>query len=168
MSTSISSTAIDTGDMPADATDIAHELGFKPIQAWVKDETRRDETSGAQRTRRHREKAEQQGLKQLSVTLPVELHPMVKALAARTKAGEPPATVLAELMPVPSLPGNDLAAPKSAGSLLRLEGLPAWRRWLLRWLLPRDRASACRTAPQNPMGCLGSVTGKMPSTTRTG
>lgn len=152
MTTSISSTSIDTGNMPADATDIAHELGFKSIQAWVKDETRRDGTGGAQRTRRHREKAEQQGLKQLSVTLPIELHPMVKALAARTKAGESPAMVLAELMPVPSLPGNDVTAPRSAGSLFRLEGLPAWRRCLLRWLLPRDMASACRSAQRNSMG----------------
>lgn len=130
------SSAPDNLDTLVDAANAVRELGFKPIRAWVPDETKRDETSGAQRTRRHREKAEQQGLKQLSVTLPIELHPMVKALATRTKAGELPAAVLAELIPLPSLTGgNDLAALTSAGSLL-LEGLPAWRRWLLRLLLP--------------------------------
>jgi hypothetical protein len=144
----ISSGAPDGLDILVDAADAVRELGFKPIRAWVPDETKRNETNGAQRTRRHREKAEQQGLKQLSVTLPVELHPLVKTLAARTKAGEPPATVLAELMPMPGLPGSESTTPKSADSLPQLERLPAWRRWLLRWLLPRDQQLMPVVGPQ--------------------
>ncbi len=132
------SSAPDNLDTLVDAANAVRELGFKPVRAWVRDETKRDETSGAQRTRRHREKAEQQGLKQLSVTLPVELHPMVKELAARTKAGEPPAAVLAELIPVPNLPNSGPATTNPDASFVRLDALPAWRRWLLRWLLPRD------------------------------
>lgn len=155
MTNPISSTATDVHMLP-DAIDIARELGFKPIQAWVPAETKRDATSGAQRTRRNREKAEQHGLKQLSVTLPVELHPLVKTIAARTKAGEAPATVLAELMPVPCYQDNLAPATNPDASLVWFEALPPWRRWLLRWLLPRDRQS------------MPLETGRMSSKTRTG
>jgi len=124
------------GEMPTNVADAARELGLKRVQAWVPDETKKGGTSGALRTRRSREKAEQQGLKQLSVTLPVELHAMVKTLAARTKAGEQPEAVLAELLPAAS-PLRIEAAPQNiAASAAWLDSLPAWRRWLLRWLLP--------------------------------
>ncbi len=62
----------------------ARGLGLKPVRAWVPDTEKNVGTAGAERTRRCREKAEQQGLKQLSITLPAELHPMLKTLAART------------------------------------------------------------------------------------
>lgn len=138
MTKSIPSTVADPSDLPVDATEMVRELGFKPIRAWVPDGNMQEETSGALRTRRCREKAKQLGLKQLSVTLPVELHPILKVLAARTKAGEPPATVLAELMPALSLTDGDTADAKPDASFVPLETLPAWRRWLLRWLLPRN------------------------------
>lgn len=122
--------------MPEDVADAARELGLKLIRAWVRDESKKAGTAGAQRTRRCREKAEQQDLKQLSVTLPVELHALVKALAARRKAGEPPEAVVAELVRAasPSCKGPD--AQNSGTAIAWLDSLPAWGRWLLRWLLP--------------------------------
>ncbi len=124
------------GDAPADVADAARELGLKPVRAWVADESKKDGTAGAQRTRRSREKAEQHGLKQLSVTLPVELHAMVKTLAARTKAGEPPGAVMAELLPAVVPVRTGAAAQGNEASTAWMDSLPAWRRWLLRWLLP--------------------------------
>ncbi len=177
-------------DMPLDVAGAARELGLKPVRAWVSDETKKSRTAGAERVRRCRDKAEQQGFKQLSITVPAELHPTLKALAARTKAGEPAPAVLAELLPELSVASADstekgpaepagwlktppaelhpmlttLVARTQAGEPLRvvlaellpeagitltspndkdlgplpawLDALPAWRRWLLRWLLP--------------------------------
>jgi len=123
-------------DIPFDVAGAARELGLIPIRAWVADQKKKDGTSGADRTRRSREKAEQQGLKQLSITLPADLHPKLKTFAARTKSGEPPEAVLAELF-TPSCTPNEYATDKSSDSSATwLDALPAWRRWLLRWLMP--------------------------------
>lgn len=123
-----------------DVADAARELGLTPIRAWVADTNRRSRTAGAERTRRCREKAEQHGLKQVSITLPAELHPMLKALAARTKVGEPPETVLADFFPsfftqqeIDTENGLDF-------NPTWMDALPAWRRILLRWLIPADVA----------------------------
>lgn len=125
--------------MPLDVAGAARELGLKPVRAWVPDDEKlKSRSAGAERVRRCRQKAEQQGLKQLSITVPAELHPMLKTLAARTKAGEQADVVLAELIPKPSIARPDVANEQPATTLATLEGLPAWRRWLLRWLLPRD------------------------------
>lgn len=120
----------------------ARSLGLKPVRAWVPDATKQVENSGASRTQRARTKAENAGLKQVSVTLPLELHPLLKDFAARTKAGEPADLVMAELIRSlqPSL--STAAQPRSvlATSTQRfwvsLDGMSWWRRWLLRWLLP--------------------------------
>lgn len=127
-----------TNDMPLDVAGAARELGLKPVRAWVPDEKLKVRSAGAERVRRSREKSEQQGLKQLSITVPEELHPALKTLATRTKAGEPADTVLAELFPTPgnSCPSTGNAQPNTI--LFWLDALPAWRRWLLRWLLPRN------------------------------
>lgn len=125
-------------DKQMDDADAARGIGFKPIRAWVPDETKKERTAGARRTQRCREKAELQGLKQLSITLPVDLHPMVKTLATRTKAGEPLETVLAKLMPAPSPARKETVIPDSDSLAASLASLPAWRRWLLLWLLPAE------------------------------
>jgi len=70
---------------PSDASEMAcaaRSLGLKSVRAWVPDIQKKNKTDGAQRTKRSLEKAENQGLKQLSITLPAELHPMLKTLAA--------------------------------------------------------------------------------------
>ena len=69
-------------------------------------------------------------------TQPAELHPMLKTLVARTQAGESLRLVLAELLPEAgtALTPPDGKRPESSSSWL--DTLPAWRRWLLRWLLP--------------------------------
>lgn len=117
-------------------TEAARTLGLKPVRAWVPDE-QATRSAGAERVRRFREEAEQRGLKQLSITVPSDLHPALKALAKRTKSGEDATLVLAELMPGLLLE----AMPPSASSYVPriLDGLPAWRRWLLRWLLPVEQ-----------------------------
>ena len=140
----ISSTNPTADSLMSDTPDVAsaaRELGLKPVRAWVPDEKKAG-TAGAERTRRCREKAEQQGFKQLSVTLPTELHPMLKTLAARTKAGEPPEAVLAELLQgQPGLPGMAHAPIDAWQScttplMLLLQSFSPLRRWLLMYLLP--------------------------------
>lgn len=101
----------------------ARNLGLMPVRAWVENDERKASTAGAERTRRCREKAELHGFKQLSITLPAELHPMLKTLAVRTKAGESAEVVLLSGL-------RDIQ-----GGSPSVESLPTWKRWLLRWLL---------------------------------
>ncbi|WP_148278558.1 hypothetical protein [Burkholderia sp. KJ006] len=101
-------------------------------------------------------------MKQISVTLPCDLHSALRELAKRTRSGEPVDSVLREIFPVP--PVTTPAAPTTPATLTtppvpktptarptppvpkitafeaKLEmlpgHLPAWRQWLLRRLLP--------------------------------
>lgn len=128
-STNSGSTAPDGSCRVADA---ARTLGLKPVRAWVADEKKRG-SPGAERVRRCREKAKESGLKQISVTLPTELHPVLKTLAARTKAGESAAAVLTALLSELESP----ASTASAGARPTAERpgfLRACRRWISRWL----------------------------------
>lgn len=131
------------GDMRPDVADAARELGLKPVRAWVTDEKKKSGTVGAERVRRSRAKGEELGLKQLSITAPIELHPMLKTLAARTKAGEPVNAVLAELVPQSGSASLDSAKERSDFFAAWLDTLPAWRRWVLRLLLPTG-VTRCR------------------------
>lgn len=129
---------------PADIATAARHLGLTPVRAWVPNNLRKPRSAGAERTRRSREKAEQQGLKQLSVLLPADLHEPVKALAARVRTGEPVAEVWAELSPAqaqapyPPGPPNPPIPPGPPSTPLAQTKLRGWRRWLLRWLLPSE------------------------------
>lgn len=134
---------------PAKLRQRASELGLKPVNAWVEREQLPHERSvAAERVRRSRAKAEQSGLKQLSITVPVALHPALKVLAARTKAGESVETVVSELFPQQPVrlsadSRNDSGGSAGAGVGIGagtgegdwLAALPPWRRWLLRYLL---------------------------------
>ena len=105
----------------------AKTIGLKPTHAWVLDENNKCSLAAA-RAKRCREKAESHGLSQISITTPTALHPMLKLLAARTKAGEPAETVLAEL-----------AAEQNCNATHKfLHELPLWRRLFLRLFLPRE------------------------------
>ncbi|MHB1236073.1 MAG: hypothetical protein ACYCY7_00770 [Gallionella sp.] len=119
-------------DEPADLAAAAHSLGLMQVRAWVPDKTDKARTAAAKRTKRSRENAERQGVKQVSVTLPTELHEPIKALAARIRAGEPAALVwldLAHAYNQKSAPASLLPAPAK---------LLGWRGWLLRRLLPLE------------------------------
>jgi hypothetical protein len=96
------------------------------------DEASKSRSAGAKRTKRARENAALQGNKQLSVTLPAELHEPVKTLAARIRAGEPAALVWADLAPA------NYQVPNPVNTLHSLTSLVGWRRWLLRLLLPAE------------------------------
>lgn len=118
---------------PAILADAARNLGLRQVRAWMQDDkVPKACSAGAKRTKRSRKNAERQGVKQVSVTLPTELHDQVKTLAARIRAGEPAALVWADLASVQN--------PMSAST--RLSPTPVkllgWRRWLLRWLLPAE------------------------------
>lgn len=128
------------GDTPLDVAGAARGLGLKPVRAWVPDETKKARTAGAERVRRCRVKAEQRGLKQLSITVPEELHPTLKTLAARTKAGEPAPAVLAELLPALSAASGDSSAKELAESLAWLKTLPAELHPMLKTLVARTHA----------------------------
>ncbi|WP_413438188.1 hypothetical protein ACFDAU_00855 [Sulfuriferula sp. GW1] len=117
---------------PNELVAAAHSLGLRQVRAWVPDNTDKARTAGAKRTKRSRENAKLQGVKQVSVTLPTELHDQVKTLAARIRAGEPAAMVWADLASVQ----NPMSASTSLSPTpVKLLG---WRRWLLRWLLPAE------------------------------
>jgi hypothetical protein len=133
-----------TTDIPDERLDVALtalSIGLKPVRAWITDTKPRASSSGAERTRRSREKSERDGLKQISITLPTELHPLVKALAARTKAGEAPAAVLRDLMgklqPTPTVDVQ--------------RQLPVWRRWLLRCIVPAELLLKLQSNEPTPM-----------------
>ena len=135
--------------MPLDVADAARELGLKPVRAWVPDDKQKARSAGAERVRRCREKAEKHGLKQLSITVPEELHPALKTLAARMKAGEPADAVLAQLFPKQAVSCPGVADSQAILLISWVDALPAWRRWLLRWLLPRGgRCNAGGSATQ--------------------
>jgi len=153
----------------------ARDLGLKSVRAWVSDPSAgKRRSSGAERAQRHRERKEREGMKQISGTLPTDLHHAVQELAKRTRAGESavsvlhdvfhatatatnavpmalsPATKPTELIiptPYPAPVEPDSQATQTAQPPFdvssvetRLESLlgnlPAWRRWLLRRLLP--------------------------------
>lgn len=134
------------GDTPPDVAGAARELGLKPVRAWVPDETKKSRTTGAERVRRSRAKAEQRGLKQLSITVPEELHPTLKTLAARTKAGEPAPVVLAELLPELSPARADSKDKDPADSLAWVKTLPAELHPMLKTLAARTKAGEPATA----------------------
>lgn len=117
---------------PAELAAAAHRLGLRQVRAWMPDEASKSRSAGAKRTKRARENAALQGNKQLSVTLPAELHEPVKALAARIRAGEPAAQVWADLSPAQNQTPTQASLPRVLAKPL------GWRRWLLRWLLPSE------------------------------
>lgn len=123
-------------DVRPDVADAARGLGLKSVRAWVQDERKKASTAGAERVRLSRARGEELGLKQLSITAPIELHPMLKTLAARTKSGEPASGVLAELASQAGGLPVETAKERSDSLASWLVTLPAWRRWLLRWILP--------------------------------
>lgn len=118
----------------ADIRQAALALGLKPVQAYLPDEAaKKQRSAGAERTKRAREKAQAQGVKQVSISLPVELHEKVRELSRRTRAGEEADTVWAELGP-PATAAKPAESLPSPPLLELLQALPSWRRWLLRLL----------------------------------
>lgn len=115
---------------PVELAAAAQSLGLRQVRAWVPDKSPKSQSASAQRSKRSRENSEQQGVKQLSVTLPTDLHDRVKSLAARIRAGEPAALVWADLSPAQNQTPTPVIPLSAQGKRL------GWRRWLLRWLLP--------------------------------
>ena len=111
--------------------ELARQLGLRPVRAWVPDDTTYKKTSsGAERTRRARKKAGADGVKQVSLSVPVVHHPLLKLFAERTRAGESVATVLTEML--------QTIRPEPVPPTQVLPTLPGWRGWLLRRLLPSE------------------------------
>ena len=111
--------------------ELARQLGLRPVRAWVPDDTTYKKTSsGAERTRRARKKAGADGVKQVSLSVPVVHHPLLKLFAERTRAGESVATVLTEML--------QTIRPETVPPTQVLPTLPGWRGWLLRRLLPSE------------------------------
>lgn len=151
-----------SAEAPAYIDTAARHLGLKPVRAWVPDNPAKPRSSSAERTRRSREKAKQQGIEPLSVLLPVDLHEPVKALAVRVREGELAAEVWADLLKhmkvltVRAQPGeiaakisSDLSPAQPQASSPPGQPNPTspsaaqakprgWRCWLLRWLLPPE------------------------------
>lgn len=117
------------------------DIGLAPVRAWVRGPAAKTSAT-AKRTKKARDKAAENGLKQLSITLPFTFHALAREFAIRTKAGEPVASVLDDLrlqvggasVEVSSAaPATITPAPTAA-----LVGLSAWRRWLICLVLPAE------------------------------
>lgn len=135
-----------TKDTPTQATAVDMEatlrgIGLAPVKAWVPGPATKTSAT-AKRTKKARDKAAENGLKQLSITLPIEVHALAREFATRTKTGEPVANVLDDLklqvgevsVEVSSAaPATVTPAPTAA-----LVGLSAWRRWLICLVLPAE------------------------------
>lgn len=131
-----------TNDAPTQmtATDIEatlRNIGLAPVKAWVPDPVTKASAT-AKRTKKARDKAAENGLKQLSITIPIDQHALVRAFAARTKAGEPPAQVLDDLrLQMGSASDGSPTIPPATITAVPA-GLSAWRRWLISLILPAE------------------------------
>lgn len=115
----------------------AMALGLKPVRAYVPDDgVPKQRSTSAERTKRAREKAEAKGFKQISVSLPVELHEKAKELSRRTRAGESAEAVWTDLTPKqPRAVLPSAAASPTSTWRSQLRVLPGWRRWLIQVLV---------------------------------
>ena len=114
------------------------DIGLAPVRAWIPDPEAKRTSATARRTKKARDKAAESGLKQLSITLPIELHPLARELASQTKAGVPVADVLDALKMTFSEPENTMPATITPVSPMVFGQLSAWRRWLIGLLLPSE------------------------------
>lgn len=116
--------------------------GLAPVRAYVR--TRAGKA--ATRQQRHREKLENEGVRQVNIVAPAEAHPVIRALAERLRQGEDLQAVLADL----ARDGSTVApeakpeprpkprpAPTPADPVAEVIERGGWRAWLLRWLLGR-------------------------------
>lgn len=135
-----------TNDAPTQmtATDIEatlRNIGLAPVKAWVPDPVTKASAT-AKRTKKARDKAVENGLKQLSITLPIEAHPLAREFASRTKAGEPVANVLDDLrlqVGEASVEASSVArATITPAPTAAFVALSAWRRWLIFLALPAE------------------------------
>ena len=116
----------------------ARSARFRPIRAYVPIEPQsKPKSSTSERVKKCRDKAAAAGIRQVSVSLPVELASVVKQLAVRTKAGEGAAVVLTDL-------AHQQGANRECETPTRIDGpacydllaaLPRWRRALVLLLL---------------------------------
>jgi hypothetical protein len=127
----LSNTKFDSGD-PSVVDSAARHIGLRPVRAWVPDEHTANRTTATERTKRCRDKAQAQGLKQLSITVPLELHPLLKALAIHAKEGESMEIVLNKFLAEHSkIVVRTTKTPLEPR--VSLHGITRWRRWLA-WL----------------------------------
>lgn len=111
----------------------AKKAGLRPLRAWVPDSAERSRSPEATRQKKHRDKYAKDGLKQLSVVLPLEVHASIKEIALKTRNGVTLAEVLRELLPLSEsdISQTTPSSPASVLSLASFESLSSWRRWLI-------------------------------------
>jgi hypothetical protein len=118
--------------------------GFAPVRAYVR--TRAGKA--ATRQQRHREKLQDEGVKQVNVQAPAEAHPVIRALAERLRQGEDLQAVLRDLAktgapaapdakPQPQPQPQPRPRPAASDPVAEVIQRGGWRAWLLRWLLGR-------------------------------
>lgn len=110
--------------------------GLVKTEAWMRTKS----SKGALRVQKHREAKEAQGLKQLNIVAPVEIHEQLKAMAKAAAEGKPveipaakPIEIIKEVVkeivkPIP----EDVKRLAQIGS--KAEALNGWRRTLAEWL----------------------------------
>lgn len=126
---------------PAKLEAALRDIGLAPIKAWVPGPAAKTSAT-AKRAKKARDKAAESGLKQLSITLPIEAHPLAREFSSRTKAGESVADVLDDLrlqVGEASVEASSAApATITPAPTVALVGLSAWRRWLISLALPAE------------------------------
>lgn len=102
--------------------------GLRQVKAFVRTKA----SSNALRVRKHREKAEAQGMGQVNVVAPAEARDTIKAIAKRTAGGESLDAVLRDLVGV--VPPVVVRLPESEAKIIKAARESGWRGRLIRWL----------------------------------
>lgn len=97
--------------------------GLAPVQAWVR--TKSGKSAQAARRHRSREKRGTEGVRQISVTAPEEVHDVIKTIAERTRAGEALSEVLTHLAPTHDMTAVEAAIQAAASTEVRAEAAEA-------------------------------------------
>lgn len=113
--------------------------GLAPVRAFVRTKAGK----AATRQKRHREKLESGGVKQVNIVAPAEAHPVIKMLAERLREGEDLQAVLRDLAKTgaqtpAAAPRNKPKPTVEADPVNQVIERGGWRAWLLRWLLGRS------------------------------
>lgn len=112
-----------------------HAGGLRPVSSWV----RTSASKSALRAKKHREKMDKKGLKQLNIAAPVSAHEALKKINAALLDGRTIEDAMAELVP-PSIEIKEKIVvvekkmPTEQVAILKILAAGGWRASVIRWL----------------------------------
>lgn len=108
--------------------------GLVKTEAWMRTKS----SKGALRVQKHREAKQAEGLKQLNVVAPIEIHEQLKAIAKAAAEGKPmpeakPVEIIKEIIKEVAAPiPEDVKRLAQIGS--KAEALTGWKRTIAQWI----------------------------------